>query len=74
MLTIFLIFLTVSIFGKLALFAFKATWKIGKAILLLVFLPIILIVLLVVGLLYLALPILIIVGIVSLILPKKANN
>lgn len=55
------------VFGKLIVFAVKATWGITKIVCTLVFLPVILIALFAVGLVYIALPLVVIIGIVSLI-------
>lgn len=55
------------IFGKILKFALKAAWGISKFVVSLVFLPLLLVVLVFQGLLFLALPILLIVGIISLI-------
>ncbi len=65
MITLFIIFMFI-IFGKLGIFALKAAWGITKLVFFLMFLPGILIVMALAGLIYLALPLLIIVGIVSL--------
>lgn len=65
MLTLLFIFLLFVVFGKLLALSIKATWGITKIIFTLVCLPVILIVLVIGGLIYIALPILIIVGIVS---------
>jgi len=65
MITLFIIFMLL-IFGKLGIFALKAAWGITKLVFFLMFLPGILIVMALAGLIYLALPLLIIVGIVSL--------
>ena len=54
------------VFGKILIFAFKATWGISKIFFSVVLLPLFLIILVVTGLISLALPILVIVGIVSL--------
>lgn len=54
------------VFGKILIFAFKATWGISKILFSVVLLPLFLIILVVTGLISLALPILVIVGIVSL--------
>lgn len=67
MLTLLFTILMFVVFGKLIIFAFKATWGITKILFTLCFLPIILIVLVVCGLIYLALPLLVIVGIVALV-------
>lgn len=67
MLTIAFAVLMIVVFGKLAIFAFKATWGIAKILLSVVFLPIIIIGFFISGLLYIAFPILIVVGIIALI-------
>ena len=55
------------VFGKILIFAFRATWGISKILFSVVLLPLFLIVLVFSGLIALALPILIVVGIVSLV-------
>lgn len=65
------VFVMLSIFGKLAFFAIKATWKIGKALLFVVFLPIVIIALVFAGLFYIAIPLIVIAAIISLFVPKK---
>lgn len=55
------------VFGKILIFAFRATWGISKILFSVVLLPLFLIILVVSGLITLALPILIVVGIVSLV-------
>lgn len=54
------------VFGKILIFAFKATWGISKILFSVILLPLFLIILVFSGLIALALPILIVVGIVSL--------
>lgn len=54
------------VFGKLILFAIKATWGITKILFAIVFLPLILIGMAIAGLFYIAIPIVAIIGIVSL--------
>ena len=66
MITLFFI-LFFLIFGKLILFAFKATWGIFKVLMYVVFLPLILVGMVCGGLLYLAFPVLLVVGLVSLV-------
>ena len=63
--------LLIGVFGRLAGFAFRLSWKILKVLLTVVFLPLALIGLFLWGLVKLALPILIIVGIISLLAVKK---
>lgn len=55
------------VFGKLILFAIKATWGIAKILFAIVFLPLILIGMAIAGLFYIAIPIVAIIGIVSLL-------
>ena len=62
---IFFIFM-ILIFGNMMMFAIKMAWGIAKVLGTLVFLPIFLIVLVLVGLLKLAFPILVIIGVISL--------
>ncbi|MCR5747905.1 MAG: hypothetical protein K6G03_09370 [Lachnospiraceae bacterium] len=67
MLTLIFAILFIVTFGKMLLFAIKAGWTIFKIIMFIVFLPLILIVMVFAGLIYLALPILLIIGIISLV-------
>ncbi len=55
------------VFGKLASFAFKASWSIFKFILWIVFLPFTLAIMAIVGFTYIALPILLVVALVGLV-------
>lgn len=66
MLTLLFLILTVAVFGKLIIFAFKMTWGLAKLLFTFIFLPVILIGLVVMGLVYIAIPLLIIVGLISL--------
>ena len=54
------------VFGKILVFALKATWGISKILCSVIVLPAFLIILVITGLISLALPILVIVGIISL--------
>ena len=54
------------IFGKLFVFALKASWGITKILFSVILLPIALIALVFMGLIYIALPILLIVGLIGL--------
>lgn len=72
MITLIFILLMITIFGKLVVGAIKAAWGISKVLLTLVFLPLILVVMVIVGLIKIAMPILLIVGIVTLI--KSITN
>ena len=65
--TILFCVLMIAVFGKILLFAIKATWAILKVVGILVLLPIALILLVCFGLIYIALPILAVIGIVVLI-------
>ena len=67
MMTIAFGMLFVLVFGKLLTFALKATWGLTKLILGLIFLPLILVVMVIGGLLFLGLPILVIIGVGVLI-------
>lgn len=59
------------VFGKILKLAIKATWGITKILFSLVFLPVVLVLLVVGGLVSLALPILLIVGIVALVTDSR---
>lgn len=67
MFTIVFIIFTIIIFGKLFMFALKASWGIVKILFTVLLLPVALILLAVVGLIYIALPALLLVGAISLI-------
>ena len=67
MMTLLFLILFFSVFGKLASFAFRATWSMVKIFLFVFFLPAIILVMVFGGLIYIALPVLLIVGIVSLL-------
>ena len=71
MLTIIFLLLMIVVFGKLIWFAIRAAWGITKVLFSIVFLPIVLIVLALSGLMVVALPILIIVGLAALFIPKQ---
>ena len=55
------------VFGKLFVFGLKAAWGISKFLVTVVLLPLVLIVMVVGGLIYIAFPILLIVGIATLV-------
>ena len=59
------------VFGKLIWLAMRAAWGITKVLFSIVFLPIVLIVLALSGLMVVALPVLIIVGLAALLIPKQ---
>ncbi len=67
MLTLLFILGMIGIFGRLLGFAFQMTWGIFKVLLTLIFLPVLLILMVIGGLIYIALPILAIIGIISLV-------
>ncbi len=71
MLTIIFLLLMIVVFGKLIWFAIRAAWGITKVLFSIVFLPIVLIVLALSGLMVVALPVLIIVGLAALLIPKQ---
>lgn len=66
MLTILFLIFLFGIFWKLFFFGIRAAWGISKFILLVVFLPVILIGMLVVGLVKLAFPLLLIFGVIAM--------
>ena len=67
MITLIFGILLIGFLGKMIAWAFKATWNIVKVLLVIVFFPLILIVMVCTGLIYIALIFLIIGGIISLI-------
>ena len=67
MLTILFFMLMIWVFWKLVKLSVKAAWGISKILFTLVFLPIILIVLVIAGFIYIAIPILAIVGVIALV-------
>jgi hypothetical protein len=67
MLTFLFLILMVGVFGKMLRLAFRATWGLTKVLVNLVLLPIVLIVLVFAGFLYIAFPLLIIAGIIMLV-------
>ena len=64
--TFLFIILMFVVFGKLLMFAIRATWGIAKIFFTLIFLPLVLIGLVFKGLLFIALPVLMVVGVISL--------
>lgn len=54
------------VFGKILLFAIKATWNIAKIFCFVILLPVILVGLVLKGLMIISLPVLIVVGIIAL--------
>lgn len=71
MLTLLFAICMIWVFGKLFFFGIKAAWGISRFLLTIVLLPVILIVMVVGGLIYLAFPVLLIVGIVSLFMSRE---
>ena len=69
MFTFIFMIMMILVFGKLLGFAIKAAWGVSKV----VFLPLLLIGMVIIGLVKIALPILLIVGCVSFLLPKINN-
>ncbi|OUP17627.1 hypothetical protein B5F29_13615 [Lachnoclostridium sp. An196] len=69
-LLLFVILLLV-IFGKLLSFALKAAWSITKILFSVVIFPLVLIMLVVAGLMYVALPVLVIAGIVVFLMGRR---
>ncbi|WP_216696974.1 hypothetical protein [Anaerostipes faecalis] len=67
MLSILFGILMIMVFGKLLIFAVKASWGIVKILFTVAVLPLVLIGLVMGGLIYIAFPVLIIIGIISLI-------
>lgn len=66
MLTILFLIFLFGIFGKLFFFGLRAAWGISKFVLMLVFFPVILIGMLIVGLVKLAFPLLLIFGVIAM--------
>lgn len=71
MLTLLFAICMIWVFVKLFFFGIKAAWGISRFLLTIVLLPVILIVMVVGGLIYLAFPVLLIVGIVSLFMSRQ---
>ena len=67
MLTALFVILMLVVFGKLLVFAIKASWGVIKILFTIIFLPLILIGLVIDGLTSVALPILLVIGVISLI-------
>ena len=70
MITLLFCILMFTVFGKLALLAIRAAWGISKVLFCLVFAPLFLIILLISGLVYIALPLLVIGALVSFVAAK----
>lgn len=65
------VILLLMIFGKLLSFALKAAWSITKILFSVVIFPLVLIMLVVAGLMYVALPVLVIAGIVVFLMGRR---
>lgn len=74
MLTLIFFVLLLTIFGKILAFSIKAAWGITKILCTVVFVPLILIIMVICGLMYVALPILAIIGIVALVYRKNNSH
>lgn len=70
MITLLFCILMFTVFGKLALLAIRAAWGISKVLFCLVFAPLFLIILVISGLVYIALPLLLIGALVSFAVGK----
>ena len=66
MLTLLFIICMFGVFGKLFFFGIRAAWGISKFVLMVVFFPVILLGMLVVGLVKLAFPLLLIFGVIAM--------
>ena len=66
MLTILFLIFLFGIFGKLFFFGIRAAWGISKFVLMVVFFPVILIGMLIVGLVKLAFPLLLVFGVIAM--------
>ena len=71
MFTILFTILTFIVFGKLLIFAIRASWGLARILVTVIFMPLALIMLVVAGLVYLAVTLLLIAGVVSLV---KTHN
>ena len=71
MLSLLFVVLMIMVFGKLLGIALKATWSIAKIVVTLIFCPVVLLVLVIAGLIYIAFPVLLIAGIVLLLVSPK---
>lgn len=66
MFTILFTILTFIVFGKLLIFAIKASWGLARILVTVILFPLVLIVLVLAGVIYLAVPLLLIAGVISL--------
>lgn len=67
MMSVIFIILMFCVFGKLLKLSVKAAWGITKVLCTLVFLPVVLVVMVIGGLIYIAIPVLVIIGIAVLV-------
>ena len=67
MLNLLFTILMIIVFGKILVFALRATWGITKILFSVVFLPFVLVFLVLQGLIFIALPVLVIIGLISLV-------
>ncbi len=67
MITMFILFLVFALCGRILGFAFKVTWNVAKFFLFCIFLPAILVMTIVGGLLSIAWPVLVVIGIACLV-------
>ncbi|MBR1910490.1 MAG: hypothetical protein IJ821_07890 [Lachnospiraceae bacterium] len=67
MFTLLLVISILMVLGKLVKFTLEASWTVFKVFMYIFFLPVILIVFIAAGLIYIALPIILIAGIISLV-------
>lgn len=66
MLNLLFTILMIVVFGKILIFALRATWGITKILFSVVILPFVLVFLVLQGLIFIALPVLVIIGLISL--------
>lgn len=66
MLNLLFTILMIAVFGKILIFALRATWGITKILFSVVILPFVLVFLVLQGLIFIALPVLVIIGLISL--------
>lgn len=66
MLNILFTILMIMVFGKILIFALRATWGITRILFSVVILPFVLVFLVIQGLIFIALPVLAIIGLISL--------
>ena len=67
MLTLLFVILLIGLFGRFLFWGIRAAWSVGTFLLILVFLPVILIGMVILGFLYYVLPLLIIIGVITMV-------